>query len=180
MGRLDRKWPFISVSALSRSTSRLQGGRAGGRAEVGRGSIDTEMGHQSRAECTGRKEESGCPGPHAATAPCTRSPPPPSGSRHPPEPHKSIALAAPGGGVCDDLCAAHAGVELAEVLLQDDVAHIWCQITHKQRGAVLTRRLRLAHTVGSPVQAEHLRGGGRQGGESKEGAGCGWGGWQAG
>ncbi len=24
MGRLDRKWPFISVSALSRSASRLQ------------------------------------------------------------------------------------------------------------------------------------------------------------
>lgn len=27
MGRLDRKWPFISVSALSRSGSMLQGGR---------------------------------------------------------------------------------------------------------------------------------------------------------
>jgi hypothetical protein len=174
MGRLDRKWPFISVSALSRSPSRLQGGRAGGRAEVGPGSSDTEVGHQSRTECTVRKEKMlrGLPvwqpwAPRSDSHAFTQSPPLPSSPWHPPEPHKSIALAAPGGGVCDDLCAAHAGIELAEVLLQDDVAHIWRQVTHKQRSAVLTRRLRLAHTVGSPIQAEHLRGGVRQDGKAQ-------------
>lgn len=54
----------------------------------------------------------------------------------PPKAHKAVALAAASACVSDDLGAAHAGVELAEVLLQDDVAHIGRQVAHKQGCAV--------------------------------------------
>jgi hypothetical protein len=36
-----------------------------------------------------------------------------------PEPHKAVAFATTGGGIGDDFGTAHAGIELAEVLLEE-------------------------------------------------------------